>query len=225
MATQNAAYDPYADWYDEFITGGTYITRVHATLTHLLGRGSGTCLDICCGTGAHATALTDLGWHPVGADLSRRQLRHAVHRLPVTAADATRLPISDASVPAAVCVLASTDVPDYAAVLREAARVLRPGGRFVHVGVHPCFIGAFADRTDPDRVVIDARYTDRSHTYDAWSPHGVRARVGAWHVPLADLVNDTINTGLRVTRTAENGPGGVPDIFGFAAVKPADTTG
>jgi len=224
MATQTAAYDPYADWYDEFITGGTYINRVHATLTHLLGRGSGTCLDICCGTGAHATALTDLGWAPVGVDLSRGQLRHATQRLPVAAADATRLPIRDGSIPAAVCVLASTDVPDYAAVLREAARVLRPGGRFVHVGVHPCFIGAFADRADPDRIVIDARYADRSHTYDAWSPHGVRARVGAWHVPLADLINNTLDTGLRLERTAENGPG-VPDIYGFAAVKPADTTG
>jgi SAM-dependent methyltransferase len=225
MATQTAAYDPYADWYDEFITGSTYINRVHATLAHLLGRGTGTCLDICCGTGAHAPAITNLGWTPVGVDLSRGQLRHATTPLPVAAADATHLPVRNGSVPAAVCVLASTDVPDYAAVLREAARVLRPSGRFVHVGVHPCFIGAFADRADPDRIVIDARYADRSHTHDAWSPHGVRARVGAWHVPFADLVNDLLDTGLRLVRTVENGPGGVPDIYGFAAVKPADTTG
>lgn len=224
MATR-AAYDQYADWYDEFITGGTYINRVHATLAHLLGRGSGACLDICCGTGAHTPTLADLGWSPVGVDLSQGQLRHATDRLPVAVADATHLPVRENSVPAAVCVLASTDVPDYAAVLHEAARVLQPGGRLVHLGVHPCFIGAFADRSDPDRVVITNRYTDRSHTYDAWSPHGVRARVGAWHVPLADLINDLLDTGLRLERTVENGPGGVPDIFGFAAGKPADTTG
>ncbi|MBR8641800.1 methyltransferase domain-containing protein [Streptomyces tuirus] len=41
-------------------------------------------------------------------------------------ADATALPLADGSVPAAVCVLASTDVPDYGAVLREIARVLAP---------------------------------------------------------------------------------------------------
>src|SRR5438105_3267587 len=90
MATV-AAYDQYADWYDEFITGGTYIDRVHTALADLLGRGNDdTCLDICCGTGAHAAALADLGWTPVGVDLSLGQLRHGTRRLPVAAADATR---------------------------------------------------------------------------------------------------------------------------------------
>ncbi|GAB3079784.1 hypothetical protein GCM10027186_42530 [Micromonospora schwarzwaldensis] len=41
------------------------------------------------------------------------------------------------------------------AALTEAARVLPPGGRLVHVGVHPCFVGAFADRSEPERVVTD----------------------------------------------------------------------
>jgi hypothetical protein len=31
---------------------------------------------------------------------------------------------------------------------------LRPGGVFVHVGVHPCFCGGFAERGDPAAVVI-----------------------------------------------------------------------
>lgn len=121
--------------------------------------------------------------------------------------------------PAAACVLASTDVPDYAAVLREIARVLRPGGRFVHLGVHPCFIGAFADWSDRPRIVVDERYADRSRSFDAWNPAGVRARVGAWHIPLANLLNATMAAGLRLVRTAEAGPGGVPDQFGFLGAK------
>src|SRR5206468_7694060 len=96
------------------------------------------------------------GGTPVGVDLSLRQLRHAAARLPVAAGDAARLPVADASVPAAVCLLAHTDVPDYPAVVREVARVLAPGGRFVHIGVHPCFAGAFADRSDPARIVVDS---------------------------------------------------------------------
>jgi SAM-dependent methyltransferase len=216
-----ATYDEHADWYNEFMSAGAgeYIQRVHATLQDLLGPGDEPCLDVCCGTGAHAPALTALGWTPVGVDLSRGQLRHAAERLPVAVADALALPFADGSLPAAVCVLASTDVPDYAAVLRETARVLRPGARFVHLGVHPCFIGAFADWSDRPRIVIDQRYAETSRTFDAWNPAGVRARVGAWHIPISDLLNAALSAGLRVTRTVEAGPGGVPDLFGFVAVK------
>lgn len=216
-----AVYDAHADWFNEFMSAaaGEYIQRVHGTVADLLGAGEGMCLDVCCGTGAHAPALAGLGWTRVGVDLSSGQLRHAVRRLPVAVADAAALPIADRSMPAAACVLASTDVPDYAAVLREIARVLRPGGRFVHLGVHPCFIGAFADWSDRLRIVVDERYADRSRSFDTWNPGGVRARVGAWHIPLADLLNDTMAAGLRMTLIAEAGPGGVPDLFGFRAVK------
>ncbi|WP_405884491.1 methyltransferase domain-containing protein [Streptomyces sp. NBC_01136] len=216
-----APYDEHADWYNDFMSAGAgdYIQRVHATIQDLLGPGDGPCLDVCCGTGAHASVLAGLGRTPVGVDLSRGQLRHAAERLPVAVADAAALPFADASLPAAVCVLASTDVPDYAAVLRETARVLRPGGRFVHLGVHPCFIGAFADWSDRTRIVVDERYADRSRSFDAWNPAGVRARVGARHVPLADLLNAAAAAGLRMLRTAEAGPGGVPDLFGFRAEK------
>lgn len=218
---KTATYDAHADWYNDFMSAaaGEYIQRVHATIGDLLGRGEGMCLDVCCGTGAHAPALARLGWTPVGVDLSSGQLRHALQRLPVAVADAAVLPFADNSVAAAACVLASTDVPDYAAVIREIARVLRPGGRFVHLGVHPCFIGAFADWTDQSRIVVDQRYADRSYTLDTWNPSGVRARVGGWHIPLADLLNATMAAGLRLVRTVEAGSGGVPDLFGFLAVK------
>ncbi|MFF0017591.1 class I SAM-dependent methyltransferase [Streptomyces sp. NPDC005374] len=221
-AGTTAAYDDHADWYNDYMSpssGGEFFDRVHTMLGQLLGPGEGFCLDVCCGTGAHAAPAAALGWTPVGVDLSRGQLRHAVSRLPVVAGDATALPMADASVPAAMCVLASTDVPDYAAVLREVARVLAPGGRFVHLGVHPCFIGAFADWSGGTRIVVDERYADRSHTLDSWNPAGVRARIGAWHLPMADLLNATLAAGLRLERTAETGSGGIPSLFGFVAVK------
>jgi SAM-dependent methyltransferase len=220
--TVPAAYDAHADWYDEYIAGtaSSYTQRRHDLLRDLLGAGAGVCLDVCCGTGVQAQPLRELGWTPVGIDLSRGQLRHAVHRLPVAVGDAIALPVADQSVPASVCVLAHTDLPDYAAVLREVARVLHPGARFVHLGVHPCFIGAFADWSDRPRIVVDERYADRSHSFDAWCPAGVRARVGAWHVPLTDLLNGVMAARLRVVRVAETGPGGVPDMFGLLAVKP-----
>ncbi len=216
-----AAYDAHADWYEDFMSaaGSEYIHRVHAMIADLLGRGTGTCLDACCGTGAHAAVLARLGWTPVGVDLSSGQLRHAVRRLPVARADVTALPFPGNCLPAVACVLASTDVPDYAAVLREIGRVLRPGGRLVHLGVHPCFIGAFADWSGRPAIVVDERYADRSRSFDAWSPDGVRARVGAWHISLAELLNAAQDAGLAMGRTAEAGAGGIPDLFGFLAVK------
>ena len=217
-----AAYDPHADWYEDAVSdpANSYYLRVMGVLRDLLGPGSGTCLDLCCGTGINAMPVRDLGWTPVGVDLSAGQLRHGSRRLPVARGDATALPVADASVPAVVCVLAHTDMPDYAGALREAGRVLRPGGRFVHLSVHPCFVGAFADRSDAARLVIDTRYADRSHTHDSWTPHGMRARIGAWHLTLADLLNATNAAGLRMVRAVESGPDdGVVDVFGFVAYR------
>jgi SAM-dependent methyltransferase len=216
---QPAVYDAYADWYEDYISASPaagYYDRVNELVRDLLGEGTGRCLDLCCGTGARAGAVRDLGWSPLGVDLSSGQLRHAAGRLPAVLADATALPFPDASFDAAIGVLAHTDMPDYAAALGEAARVLRPGGRFVHIGVHPCFIGAFADRSDPARITIGTRYADRSRSFDAWSPSGVRARVGAWHVPLAALLDAIIGAGLRIMSAAEDGPD-VPDVFAVVA--------
>ena len=41
-----------------------------------------------------------------------------------------------------VCNMALMDIKDYAAAIREAARVLKPGGEFVFSILHPCFITA-----------------------------------------------------------------------------------
>jgi ubiquinone/menaquinone biosynthesis C-methylase UbiE len=67
----------------------------------------------------------------------------------------TRLPVRDASVPAVLSAMVHTDMPAYPDVVREAARVLAPGGVFAHIGVHPCFCGGFADRSDQAAIVIE----------------------------------------------------------------------
>jgi ubiquinone/menaquinone biosynthesis C-methylase UbiE len=218
--TAPAIYDEYADWYEQYVQDSwPFMDRARGLLTDLLGPGAGRCLDLCCGGGAHAATIAGLGWAPVGVDLSLGQLRHARGRLPVVAGDATRLPLRSASVPALACVLAHTDVPDYAAVIRDGARVLAPGGRYAHVGLHPCFVGAFADWSDRERVVISPAYAVRERAFFGMA-HGVRVRVGAWHVPLADLLNAFGDAGLRVEHVVESSANGIPDMFGIRAVKP-----
>lgn len=135
-----AAYDEIADWYEEQFLGERDANSglgIGSSLRDLLGPGTGPCLELGCGTGAHAGAVRRLGWTPIGVDISAGMLRHARTRLPTARADARRLPLRDGSVPAVIAVMVHTDMPEYPAVLREAARVLRPGGVFVHIGVHP----------------------------------------------------------------------------------------
>jgi SAM-dependent methyltransferase len=207
-----AAYDEIADWYEQEFLGAQHAATTDGNplslgglLHDLLGEGSGTCLEIGCGTGVHAARLRDLGWTPVGLDLSYGMLRYARDRLPIAQADAERLPVRDNSVPAAVAVMVHTDMPGYPAVLREAARVLRPGGVFVHIGVHPCFCGGFADRGDPDAVVIRPGYLDGHWTKTSWTDQGVRDKVGGTHRPLPELLHAFPDAGLILERFAESG--------------------
>lgn len=209
-----AAYDEIADWYEgRFLSAarlepgapGRDPLGIDRALRDLLGDGSGVCLEIGCGTGVHAALVRELGWAPVGVDLSSGMLRHARGRLPIARADAGRLPVRDSSVPAVVAAMVHTDMPEYPAVLREVARVLRPGGVFVHVGVHPCFCGGFADRGDPAAVVIRPGYLDGHWTTVSWTDQGIRDKVGATHWPLPDLLHAFLDTGMALERFTEGG--------------------
>ncbi|BFU43687.1 class I SAM-dependent methyltransferase [Krasilnikovia sp. MM14-A1004] len=218
-----AAYDEIADWYEtEFLPRhADDPLGIRHALDTLLGPGTGgTCLEIGCGTGVHAAQVRALGWHPVGVDLSAGMLRHARGRLPVTRGDATRLPLRDACVDAVIAVMVHTDMPDYPAVLREAVRVLRPGGAFVHIGVHPAFCGGFADRSDPAAVVIRPGYLDGHWTRQSWTTEGVRDKVGAGHLPLPALLHAFLDAGLEFVRFREGGAP-VPIVLATRAVERA----
>lgn len=218
-----AAYDDIADWYEQEFLGrpdpgvpdsDVDSIGVNRVLRELLGPGDGLCLEIGCGTGVNAARVRALGRTPVGVDISAGMLRHARGRLPVARADAERLPVRTGSVSTVIAVMVHTDMPGYAAVVREAARVLRPGGTFVHVGVHPCFCGAFADRGDVEAVVIRPGYLDGNWTKESWTDQGVRDKVGATHRPLPELMHTFLDAGLTLERFAE-GDGPTPVVLGI----------
>lgn len=218
-----AAYDKIADWYEEEFLGdepGSDPIGISSAVRVLLGPGDGICLEIGCGTGVHARQVRELGWTPVGVDLSAGMLRHAMGRLPVVQADAGCLPIRDGSADAAVAVMVHTDMPDYPLVLREAARVLKPGGALVHIGVHPCFCGGFADHTDGEAVVIRPGYLTRHWTKKSWTDRGIRDKVGAMHLPLPELLQAFLDAGLILEQFTEGGAP-TPIVFAVRARKPA----
>jgi len=88
-------------------------------------------LDIACGTGDLCRDLTALGARPIGIDFSAGMLANARTSAPLVRADALRLPAPDASVDGVVCGFALRNFVDLDAHFREAARVLRPGSRYV----------------------------------------------------------------------------------------------
>ncbi len=86
--------------------------------------------DIGGGTGNYALALAGEGWQPTVVDRSAQMLAQAGAKgLETVRANATRLPIADASFDAAMLVSMLHHVDDPAQALAEAKRVLRPGGR------------------------------------------------------------------------------------------------
>ncbi len=95
--------------------------------------------DLGCGAGTLTAALAPHVGRVIGVDQSAAMLRVARRRLSgfdnveLHRAGLEALPLPAASCDAALLVLVLTYVPEVAAVLSEAARIVRPGGRLVVV--------------------------------------------------------------------------------------------
>jgi SAM-dependent methyltransferase len=196
----DARYDGHADWYDTTFRRLSDEAGSAGLLGRLLGSvdaDSSVCLDVGCGTGLHFGAVAARGYTVVGVDLSADQLRIAASRnRRLVRADAGRLPLPDASVPAVVMTFLHTDVDDFPAAVAEAARVLRPGGRLIYLGVHPGHVGAFADRqteVESHEVCIGVGYGDERLRRDASGRFPVRSRVGARNLTLQTLIGAFLN--------------------------------
>jgi len=133
----------YGDEYPEEVRPRSFVTR--SELRHFarelrIGPGQ-TFIDIGCGQGGPSLWVArETGTSLVGIDVSSDGISHAVarardmgraDRARFEVADAAATELSAASFDAAMSVDTLWAIPDRAAALREVARVLRPGARFV----------------------------------------------------------------------------------------------
>jgi ArsR family transcriptional regulator len=93
--------------------------------------------DLGCGTGETSAAIAPFVARTIAVDRSGEMLQAARRRLrdlpnvDVRRGELASLPIDDRQLDAAMMILVLHHAPDPAAVLVEAARVLKPGGRLV----------------------------------------------------------------------------------------------
>ena len=219
-----ARYDDYAAWYDARLA--RFTEQATPFIRGWLGAGPGRCLDLGCGGGVQLLVVVELGWSAVGLDISRNQLRIARQRRGARAlvqADAASVPFGDAAFDAVVAGFVHTDVDDWRGVVDEIGRILRPGGRFVYIGTHPCYVGPFSRYVGQGPPVLHPGYrrTERTSTGPGLRKHGVWRRVGGRHVPLGVLLQTVIDAGLRLERIQEPGPEDYPRILALAATRDA----
>jgi ubiquinone/menaquinone biosynthesis C-methylase UbiE len=216
----DARYDGLAAWYESMAQPSVDSSR--ADLVDLLGRGDGSCLDLGCGTGLYGDVLEGAGRTLIGVDVSRDQLRLAHAREVVAAADAAQLPFRDASFDDVACIWAHADLDDLPRVLAEVARVLRPGGRLLLFGVHPCFNGPSVENREDGGRTVHPTYRQSGWHESApwWSDAGIRQAVGVRHRTLAELLNDVLTSPLRLVRVEEPRRDPVPAVLALLAERP-----
>lgn len=164
-------------------------------------------LELGCGAAAGARWLRAAGARAVGLDLSAGMLRHARVagdrtgvRVPLVQADALALPFRDGCFDTVCTAFGAVPfVADSAALMREVARVLRPGGRFVFAVTHP-MRWVFPD--DPGKTGLTAvqSYFDRRPYVE--HEDGVPAYVEQ-HRTMGDRVRELVAAGLVLVDLVE----------------------
>lgn len=176
---------------------------------HLLGDVSGrTVLEVGCGAGACSRWLSMQGAYAVGFDVSGGMLAQAASAgarsgvtVPLVQADAEALPFADGSFDLACSAFGAVPFcADSALVMREVARVLRPGGRWVFATTHP-IRWIFPDDPGPAGLRAQTPYFDRS-PYVEIDAAAVPTYV-EHHRTLGDRVREIVAAGFALTDLIE----------------------
>ncbi|GAB3299847.1 class I SAM-dependent methyltransferase [Parasphingorhabdus pacifica] len=165
-------------------------------------------LEVGSGSASCSRWLASQGARPVALDISAGMLRHAADGaartgidVPLVQASADVLPFATDSFDIACSAFGGVPfVADSGAVMREVARVLRPGGRWVFAVTHP-MRWIFPDDPGPGGLTVAQSYFDRS-PYVEIDADG-RATYAEHHRTLGDFVGQIAGAGMRLGNLIE----------------------
>ncbi len=208
----DAEADAYLDEHGAFLGEARFVwgpEGLDEDEARLLGDVAGRrVLEVGSGAAQCSRWLLAAGADPVALDVSGEMLRRgrvlgaaAGLEVATVQADAARLPFTDRSFDLACSAYGGVPfVDDSAGVMREVARVLRPGGRWVFSVTHP-LRWALRDDPGPDGLVVTTSYFDRT-PYVEQDERG-RATYVEHHRTLGDRVREVTAAGLRLLDLVE----------------------
>jgi SAM-dependent methyltransferase len=166
-------------------------------------------LDVGCGEGRFCRMLAARGAATIGLDPTPLLTRAAKQRHPsgeYAYALSERLPISDRSIDLVVSYVSLVDSPDYDGTIREAARVLRPGGLYLIANLG--FVTA-SPELGWARDEQGQRLYQRIDNYAGEHPHELDLgdmRIVNWHRPLSYYMTSLLDAGLQLRAFQEPVP-------------------
>lgn len=147
----------------------------------LTDRGVETVVDLGCGDGRNLAALVEAGLTCLGVDIAPTGLAHARRvirqRAFLLRADATNTGLTDASVDAVTCFDVFGQIADPSELIREARRVLVPGGLFVTNAFTP------EDETYGEgEEIAPHTFAYRDTLFRYYDEPGIRALFDGWQI-------------------------------------------
>ncbi len=185
-----------------------------APMLRLLGDLNGKqALDVGCGEGRFSRAMKQHGASVTGIEPTEALLRRASEldgESEYILGKGEDLPFPDASFDVAVFYLVLLDIPDYRQAVREAARVLKSGGRIVVADMQSFITASPEWRWDESDATVNLKisnyFGERGEVVE-WAD----IRVVNFHRPLSLTLDAFIDAGLKLTVFEEPRPERAPE--------------
>ena len=170
-------------------------------------------VDVGCGEGRLARDLKSLGHTVLALDRSSTMVRHtreADPELDVREADAAAIPLADGQADLVISFMSLMNTGDVDAAVREAARVLEPGGRYCLAITHSLnTAGAFESEEPEAPFVIGGSYFEHVIKEVPVERDGLSITFLDAHRPLEDYFRALEDAGFLVERVREIADSGV----------------